>query len=156
MTEMRVIGIDHGGVISVECHTRESTVEAKMSIDLIFDGYWPVPTPDVAQFSGIYCVYAWSDVPRLLYIGESKNVGGRVANHERQPDWERAADGDALFFSAAPVPAASRKLAEAAMIHEHQPPCNDEYVEDFPFDTTCVTATGKNEGLKSYFLVSED
>ena len=127
-----------------------------MSIDLIFDGYWPVPTPDVASFSGIYCVYAWSEVPRLLYIGESENIRDRVANHDRQSDWERAADGDALRFSAAAVPAADRKLAEAAMIYEHQPPCNEEYRGKFTLPLTCVTATGKNEGLTSYFLVPEE
>jgi hypothetical protein len=37
-----------------------------------------------------------------------------------------------------------RRRAEAAMIRQHQPPCNSAYRDSFPFDMTTVTTTGAN------------
>ncbi len=39
------------------------------------------------------------------------------------------------------------------MIHHHKPPCNVEYVNAFPFDTTTVSTIGKNVKLDGYFTV---
>ena len=41
--------------------------------------------------------------------------------------------------------------AEAAMIFKHKPPCNTQFVESFPFDTTTITTSGKN-ALMNVFL----
>ena len=81
---------------------------------------------------------------RLLYIGEAQNVRNRVAKHERWDDWVREPKaGEELCFNAALIsPAADRERAEAAMIHHNKPPCNVEYVNAFPLDTTTLPPPG--------------
>ena len=137
---------------------------AAKSYSLDYDGYWRVPNiSGLPANSGIYCVYACVHnvsektvtLRRLLYIGEAGNVRDRVAKHERWDDWVRELKaGEELCFNAALVsPATDRERAEAAMIHHHKPPCNVEYVNAFPFDTTTVTTRGKNAKLDGYFTV---
>jgi hypothetical protein len=93
---------------------------------------------------------------RLLYIGEAADVRGRVANHERLADWKRHLQtGEILCFNAALIsPDAARWRAEAAMIFKHKPPCNTEYVDTFPFDTTTVSTSGKNLLMHASFIVT--
>ena len=129
---------------------------------LDFAGYYPVPRFDqLPEQSGIYCVYAHRSrviIPhRLLYIGESQNVQVRVSKHELWQTWFQALTGNErqLSFSAALIsPDGARERAEAAMIHHHQPPCNVEYKDNFPFDRTTVTITGRGARLSGYFTVN--
>ena len=39
------------------------------------------------------------------------------------------------------------------MINNHKPPCNVEYVNEFPFETTSVTTSGKNPPMTATFTV---
>ena len=137
---------------------------AAKSYSLDYDGYWRAPNiSGLPANSGIYCVYACVHnvsvktvtLRRLLYIGEAENVRNRIANHERWDDWVRELKaGEELCFNAALIsPTADRERAEAAMIHHHKPPCNVEYVNAFPFDTTTVGTRGKNANLNEYFTV---
>lgn len=137
---------------------------AAKNYSLDFDGYWRAPNiSGLPAKSGVYCVYACVHnvsektvtLRRVLYIGEAENIQTRVAGHERWKDWERELKaGEELCFNAALIsPAADRQRAEAAMIHQHKPPCNVEYVHAFPFDTTTVATSGKNAKLDSYFTV---
>lgn len=130
-----------------------------------FDGYWREPNASgLPAKSGIYGVYACVHnqsantvtLNRLLYIGEAANVQGRVANHERLPDWRRhLKTGEILCFNAALIgPDAARRRAEAAMIFKHKPPCNTEYADNFPFDTTTVTTSGRNALMHPTFTVT--
>ena len=132
------------------------------SYSLAFDGYWR--EPNVASLpakSGIYGVYACIhntgqgtvSLNRLLYIGEAADVQGRVANHDRWSDWKRPLkQGEVLCFSATLISSeADRQRAEAAMIFKHKPPCNTEYVDNFPFDTTTITTNGKNALMQASF-----
>lgn len=137
---------------------------AAKSYSLDFDGYWRAPNiSGLPHSSGIYCVYACMHndsektvtIRRLLYIGEAENVRNRIAKHERWDDWAREMrSGEELCFNAAPIsPAADRERAEAAMIHHHKPPCNVEYINTFPYDTTTISTSGKNVKLDGYFTV---
>lgn len=92
---------------------------------------------------------------RLIYIGEAENIRDRVQDHEKWSRWRRELRVcEELCFNAALIsPAADRKRAEAAMIFEHKPPCNEEYVNNFPFDTTTITTRGTNALMKSQFTV---
>lgn len=130
----------------------------EMYCPLHFRGYWPVPSAGVAPFSGIYCVYAftWPNLFSLLYIGEANDVETRVARHERRRDWGVQAKSRPLYFSAATAAASYRKQAEAAMIRRHQPPCNIEYRNDFPFTATHIVTSGQNVGLVQSFEVQTD
>ncbi len=132
---------------------------------LTFDGYWREPNVDgLPAQSGIYGVYASTfnaqartvALNRLVYIGEAANIKDRVSNHDRWTDWKRQLkSGEVLCVSAALIsPDADRQRAEAAMIFKHKPPCNTEYVNAFPFDTTTVTTAGKNALMQSLFTVT--
>ena len=132
------------------------------SYSLLFTGYY-LETSSLPTQSGIYCVYACTEVPasrsvsvrKLLYIGEAANVQNRVDGHERRQDWARGLQrGEVLCFSAALIaPESDRQRAEAAMIHHHKPPCNVEYVWSFPYDQTTISTSGQNAGLTSHFTV---
>ena len=81
---------------------------------------------------------------KLIYIGESDDVNGRIANHEKLPDWQKhLGQGQVLCYSFGPVPYGNRVRCEAAMIFKHKPPENTEYKTTFPFDQTTLTLTGK-------------
>jgi hypothetical protein len=93
---------------------------------------------------------------RLLYIGEAANVRDRVMNHDGWPDWKRKLKaGETICVNAAPIsPEAEWRCAEAAMIFKHKPPCNTEYVDSFPFDTTSITTSGRNAQMQAAFTVT--
>ena len=137
---------------------------ATKSYSLNFDGYWCAPNASgLPAKSGIYCVYACThnqqentvSLRKLLYIGEAANVRDRVGSHDRWRDWERELQrGEVLCFSAALIaPEADRQRAEAAMIYQHKPPCNVEYVNSFPFEQTTISTGGRNALLNEYFTV---
>lgn len=137
---------------------------AAKSYALTFDGYWREPNiSGLPAKSGIYGVYACTyneagrtvSINRLLYIGEAGDVQSRVAGHEKLPAWKRQLkQGEVLCFNAALIsPETDRQRAEAAMIFKHKPPCNTEYVDNFPFDTTTVTTGGKNSLMHASFTV---
>ena len=132
--------------------------------DLTFDGYWRShKISGLPPQSGLYCVYACTynqhnstvSIRKLLYIGESENIQSRVANHERWKDWEKELQyGEILCFNAALVRVDGDRLrTEAAMIFHHKPPCNKEFTDSFPFDTTSISTSGKNAELDAYFTV---
>ena len=137
---------------------------AEKIYSLKFDGYWvEANASGLPSLSGIYCVYACMHdaqratvtLRRVLYIGEALNVHARVGSHEKRPLWEaNLVRGEKLCFSAALIwPDADRQRAEAAMIYQHKPPCNKEYVHAFPFAQTTIVASGSNVLLTGSFTV---
>ena len=80
----------------------------------------------------------------------------RVDGHEKWDEWEdKLSWGQILCFSAALITlSGGRERAEAAMIYKHKPPCNEEYVNSFPYYETTVKTSGKNALLSSNFTVS--
>ena len=134
------------------------------SYTLEFDGYWrEANIAGLPASSGVYCVYACKynahsgsvSIRELLYIGESQNIRERVEGHERWDDWRSELQlGEVLCFNAALIsPKSDRERAEAAMIYKHKPPCNVEYVNHFPFDTTSIQTKGRNCLLSTKFTV---
>lgn len=137
---------------------------AATSYALDFGGYWREPNvTGIPAVSGVYGVYACTynvhektvSLRRLLYIGEAADVRGRITYHERWNDWRRALQaGEELCFNAAAIsPQADRERAEAAMIHEHKPPLNIEFVHTFPYDATTVSTSGRNGLMRALFVV---
>jgi hypothetical protein len=137
--------------------------EKNYSLD--FDGYWREPNVSgLPAKSGIYGVYACVydtvektvSLSRLVYIGEAGDVRDRVSNHECWPVWrQQLKQGEVLCVNAALIsPEADRQRAEAAMIFKHKPPCNTEYADNFPYDTTTVVTTGKNALMAARFVVT--
>lgn len=141
------------------------------TIALTFDGYRREPkVSSLPAEAGIYCVYTCTynedakpkptvTIAKLVYIGESRGIRGRVTTHPLQPAWkQQLTAGQVLCFSAAKVtPQTDRQRAEAALIFKHKPPVNDEYTKAFMgFDTTTINATGKTAKLTTTFTVKKD
>jgi excinuclease UvrABC nuclease subunit len=136
---------------------------AAMTFKVNFDGYWRERNiNDIPSNSGIYCVYECTynsqndtvSIQRLIYIGEAGDVRDRIQNHEKWQDWKRyVRSGNELCFSYGYVESESRERVEAAFIFKHKPPANDEYKDEFPFDTTTINATGKTALLQTNFTV---
>lgn len=132
-------------------------------IYLCFDGYWlEDDLGGTPEQSGIYCVYSCTynqssntvSIKRLLYIGESGDVRGRLSNHERLPDWKRALQfGERLCFAAAKVSPIDRERAEAALIFRCQPPLNNEHTRHFIYEDTEIVTSNKNYKLPPVFTV---
>lgn len=128
-----------------------------------FDGYWREQNKiGIPAVSGIYCVYeghynAYNntvDLLKLIYIGESESVRDRIAGHEKIIDWKKYIHyGNEIVFSCTPIQSTYRFRVEAALIYEHKPPVNTEYVNEFPFDTTSVYTSGQNALLRDAFTV---
>lgn len=136
---------------------------AVKSYTLRFGQYYPEANiAGLPARSGIYCVYACTYNARdrissleLLYIGESRNIRGRVEGHERWDEWRsKLQRGQNLCFNAALIcPKSDRKRAEAAMIYALKPPCNTEYMYRFLFDRTKIQTKGANDVLSDRFIV---
>src|SRR5262249_1284751 len=128
---------------------------AAKNYSLEFDGYWREPNVSgLPAKSGIYGVYACTYDPnertvrlaRLLYRGGAAEVRDRVSNHDQWQTWKRQLMvGESICVNAALIsPEGDRQRAEAMMIFEHKPVCNTDYIDNFPFDTTTMTTSGKN------------
>lgn len=133
-------------------------------IVLEFKGYW---TESSAEFlpdqPGVYCVYRGAYdldgrrvvLKELLYIGEAGNVRETVRTHELKSAWlEHVKNGETLCYSYSPI-LFDRNRAEAALIHQHKPPENTDFLYDFPYDDTAVFITGKTLLLSDCFVVLE-
>lgn len=136
---------------------------AEMSFKVDFEGYWRERNiSSVPSNSGVYCVYECSynsendtvSIHRLIYIGEARDARDRIQNHEKWNDWKRyVGSGNELCFSHGYVESENRERVEAAFIFKHKPPANDEYKNEFPFDTTTINAIGKTALLHTNFTV---
>ena len=139
------------------------------TIDLDFRGYrrekdWAL----LPSEPGIYCVYAATPDGktgrlkngRLLYIGESDDIRRRVPEKPkgRRDKWAKElSDDEVLCVSYAKIEDEDdRERAEAAMIYHHQPPCNEEYRDSFPFNRTRIRVSGQTAKLTKQFTVDRD
>ena len=128
-----------------------------------FEGYWRyVKRDSMPKASGIYCVYRGTynstkntvSLEQLLYIGQAKNINERLQNHEKLAKWEKyLKSGEEIIFSCTELGLSDLDRFEAAMIYKHKPPVNEEYVNNFPYDTTTVYTSGDNALLETYFTV---
>ncbi len=137
---------------------------ATQTFTIEFDGYWIEPKKgSIPTKSGVYCVYSCVfnadknevSLKKLIYIGESEDVNDRISDHEKLPAWEKHLEsGEVLCYSFGGVAATDRERCEAAMIFEHKPPENTEYVNSFPFDQTTMNLSGKTALLSTSFTVN--
>lgn len=133
------------------------------SYNLKFDGYWREGRVDkLPPVSGIYCVYAGTynkerdtvDLNALLYIGQSVNIHDRHLDHEAKKYWKSFCTAQQeLCYTVAPLAKKSLYVAEAAMIFQHKPICNDQLKDSFPYGKTKVVTTGCNAKLYANFII---
>jgi excinuclease UvrABC nuclease subunit len=127
--------------------------------------YTEAEIDEIPEAPGIYCVYTGevnmsrsvvSDL-HLIYIGESKNVNRRLANHERKTDWESHLNNfEELCYSFAHMTCSEdeRVRVEAAMIYHHKPIENDEYTDNFPYEDIEIEIRGAaTADLEDCFIV---
>ena len=132
-----------------------------MDLVLDFEGYWPIDATGVANYAGIYCVYAvsWDELnpsSRLLYIGGTDNIARRIAYHNQKETFKEIAGDLPLYFNACPITKRDgRDKAEAAMIHHHCPPCNIKFNMNLLHRSVTLTTTGKNANLTPGFVTIE-
>ncbi len=124
-------------------------------------GYWLEKGRDlIPALPGIYCVYECTLRPdntvtilQLLYIGESENVKARISTHEKKEEWLKyVREGNVLGYNFTPSESYRERL-EAAYIFHHQPPGNNEYKREFPFERTTILSRGKIKFLNPHFTV---
>ncbi|MEW6055674.1 MAG: GIY-YIG nuclease family protein [Bdellovibrionota bacterium] len=133
-------------------------------IVLEFEGYWTEASESfIPDRSGVYCVYRGKHdllerkvyLRELLYIGESDRVRTRILGHEKRALWkEHLKDDETLCYSFTPV-IFDRNRVEAALIHEHKPKENWDFIHEFPFPDTAVFSTGKTALLSGCFAALE-
>lgn len=128
-----------------------------------YQGYWrEANVSGIPTKSGVYTVYTCSydstaktvGLNKIVYIGESGNVNQRIASHEKWSRWKKhLRQGEQICISFASINSSDRVRVEAALIFQHQPPENSEYIGSFPFPQTSVNTSGENALLKSSFTV---
>lgn len=136
---------------------------AAMTFNVKFEGYWREKSiGGIPDKSGVYCVYECTynsekdtvSIHRLIYIGKAGNVRERIRNHEKWQAWKRhVRSGNELCFSFGSLQSENRDRVEAAFIFEHKPPENEEYKNEFPFDTTTINTSGRTALLNTNFTV---
>ncbi len=76
--------------------------------------------------------------------------------YDRCEDWlNELNDGETLCYLFAPVSGDDRIKTEAAMIYQHKPPLNMEYVDHFPYSDTEMELLGKIDMLTESFFVEK-
>jgi excinuclease UvrABC nuclease subunit len=130
---------------------------------LDFDGYWRDANIDgVPEEAGVYLVYACEfnkpqgtvKLRKLLYVGEAEDVRTRIKDHEKRDCWEgELSQGEEICFSFTPLDDPNRERAEAALIYQHKPECNDEHKDEFNYETTTVISTGKCKFIVPSFTI---
>ena len=61
--------------------------------------------------------------------------------------------GNELCFSFGFVEPDNRSRVEAALVFKQKPPANEEYKNEFPFDNTTISASGKIKLLTANFTI---
>ena len=109
-----------------------------------FSGYADVSTASGTEcdYPGVYCVFVGfpPDSVYLLYIGiSSKKIGDRISNHQKKECWRTMAkritgeENTSLYYTTYENRRKKeRKEIEAALVFNHQPPCNQEYRKEYP------------------------
>ena len=99
--------------------------------------------------SGLYVVYAYAydsqsnniDTARkrLLYIGQSINIGGRLENHEKYEMWRQDLKKDEkLCYSCCLVHQPDKSRAENALVYKVKPRFNDDLKYHFNYPRTKI------------------
>ncbi|MEI9893700.1 MAG: hypothetical protein WDN28_07315 [Chthoniobacter sp.] len=135
------------------------------AFEVTFNGYWrEAKMSGLPAQSGVFCVYVCNFNPadkavillRLLYIGETGNANLTIVQNPLWPGWKAALGNprQQLCFSFAPVESRYRGQVAAALIHAHQPPLNDDFKTNFPFEPTAVSVSGRVDLLKARITAS--
>lgn len=123
-----------------------------------FQGYWRDINKDgIPAESGVYLVYRGKynsstdtiGLIEIIYIGQSKNVHDRIADHEKKELFEKQlSDGEELVYAFAPVKPEELDIVEQSLIFAQKPVVNDSHKERFEQEDAAFIIDGKCIGLK--------
>lgn len=78
-----------------------------------------------ASFRDVECVYVVLDGGRrTVYVGETEELGARLANHHKRDCWTRK-NAKYLFVHRTNTTEAGRQQIEADILAKYHFPCND-------------------------------
>lgn len=119
---------------------------------------------ELPDYAGIYFVFVGKashdengfrmSEPRLIYIGEAKDINDRHNNEDGTPKHEHYKDfasylreGESIAYAFAPVNNGpfTRKLIESALIYHFQPPINIKSKYSFSHRRTIINITSNKE-----------
>ena len=152
-----------------EFHSSKTGEKFMGTYELFFQGFWNTSSTDhLPKYQGIYGVYTGSpptslvvntpSIDKLIYIGMAGNINTRVfdPSHHGWNVWHSQLRHDQqIYFNTAYLEHESdMRRAEAAMIFQHKPVCNDIGKDRFVYELTMVTTSGQNFKMFKHFLVN--
>lgn len=88
-----------------------------------FEMDYPLNTTTFNNVGAVYVIYANQ---RWLDVGETGELGNRIANHDRKPDWQRNAGGLPIFVGVHQEGNEATRLAiESTLRNSLNPVCGD-------------------------------
>lgn len=96
-----------------------------------FEGPYSIDTTVIsANRAAVYVIICTASDKKnyVTDVGESGEIGLRIANHERRPCWERNCDGSLSVYlrympSSQGYTAADRRELESKIRNQYKPPC---------------------------------
>ncbi len=82
---------------------------------------------EITKFNDVPGVYVISTSQKWIDVGETNELGTRLANHERKPCWERNSDNLTLWVNFRGIDNQQERLdLEAKLRSELEPVCGDQ------------------------------
>lgn len=123
-----------------------------IEIKLNFRGYWrDVNRTGIPNIEGVYlvyrCIYNIDNdtvtLKELVYIGQSKDVNQRIAEHSSKGDFTYVLKtGETLCYSIAEVDS-KLDLVENALVFMQKPRCNDRLKDSYTFGNASFDLGGR-------------
>lgn len=133
------------------------------SINLTFQGFWIEKNfNSIPNYSGIYvfqeCYYDSVqnsvNLKKILYIGQANDCNERTNKHELLEKMRKYISyGNTLCVSTTEISDPDKSRAEAALVYQHKPTFNTQNVNNFDYDTTTISNSGRYSLLKAVFTV---
>ncbi len=99
---------------------------------LEFEGPYSIDTTEIpANRAAVYVIMCkWGDVYYVMDVGESGEVGVRIAEHERRPCWQENCYGSLSVYlrympSSDGYTSANRRELEGKIREKESPPCGE-------------------------------
>lgn len=123
-----------------------------IDVKLNFRGYWrEVNRAGIPNIEGVYlvyrCIYNTENdtvsLKELVYIGQSKDVNQRIAEHSLKGDFTHVLKaGETLCYSVAEVES-KLDLVENALVFMQKPRCNDRLKDNYTFEDASFDLGGR-------------
>ncbi len=138
---------------------------APYQIEIYVDGYYREEIfVSLPESMGVYFVYTCTrdavaqkvSLQQLIYIGQAENIQKRLLAHEKLEDWKKLLKGQQILcVSYAEVARKDLNRCEAALIFQHKPSTNSDFVSNFPYEKTQISIKGNTRFLTATFILEK-